>query len=433
MLHYFLILLAMQPSVLLPLYGVHRVVPMKRPWVYILLTLLTMDLLWAINILWLPRPVAALDFLNLAVGFFYLLFAQPRGQKLLSLFTYAVMIAVPLVVVNLMANVITLLPQSMEITLAQMVDLNHPLYPVMSLLVGLFSILPVLVAAWGLKRIFSTLQDSKGLLWFLSIPVSQTFLLLMLNFRLDQARAYGPWAGIIFGVILCVAADIACLLGYRRYYQLSQQARQVRQAEQQLNIQSEYYREMQSNILAVNQIRHDLKNQLKTAYYLLEQGHPEEVRQQLEELQGYIQQKVGTHYCDNLMVDAVLTEKASVCRQLGIDLQITALVPMDLPIESAHLCSTFSNMLDNSIEATKKAGIQSGPIVLRSDIHGSYLTVFCSNPGPAPTKVDQRDVLRQHGLGLQILNRLARFYDGNLQTDFRDGRFQLTMMLKIKE
>ena len=59
--------------------------------------------------------------------------------------------------------------------------------------------------------------------------------------------------------------------------------RQLQTAEQQLNVQTDYYRQLQENILAVNQIRHDLNNQLTAAYRLLDEGQNEQVRRQLEE------------------------------------------------------------------------------------------------------------------------------------------------------
>lgn len=49
-------------------------------------------------------------------------------------------------------------------------------------------------------------------------------------------------------------------------------------------------------------------------------------------------------------MDAVLSDKAMLCREKGVALTISTELPAELPIESTHLCSIFSNLLDNSIQ-----------------------------------------------------------------------------------
>ena len=272
--------------------------------------------------------------------------------------------------------------------------------------------------------------ESRLLLYFMSIPCSQAALLAMLTENIGALNQIHGWILILTAALLCIGADFASILGYRKILELQLIADQVQQAEQQLRTQNEYYGEMQESILKVNRIRHDLNNQLKTAYYLLEQGHSEEVRAQLDTLKSCIQDHVGTRYCENLMVDAVLREKAARCRQLEIPLELHVLVPADLNIESAHLCSAFSNLLDNCIAAAQKAGPGSGPIRLRSDVHKGYLTISCSNPSVPPRQETRQDILRRHGLGLEILGRLSKLHSGSFETDFRDGRFYVSLILK---
>ena len=312
----------------------------------------------------------------------------------------------------------------------RLLDMKDPAYLVVELINALIVIPLLYVFSFQMRKLAVAAPGGGRLAWFLVIPLSQTALMFIVNQHLEYSSSPKVWAFILSGAILCITADLACILGYRKYHELDEMAFQVRNAEQQLNTQREYYHEMQENILKINQIRHDLNNQLKTAYYLLEQGHPDEVRKQLDSLKSCISDHVGTRYCDNLMVDAVLREKAGLCESEEIPLELDALVPADLRIDNAHLCSAFSNLLDNCIAAAKKAGKGSGPIRLRSDIHRGYLVIACSNPSVPPNFENKTDIMRRHGLGLEILSKLAVLHDGSFETDYRDGRFYVTMMLK---
>ena len=430
MLHPLLVLLALQPSCLCAVHTIHRIRPLKHPAIYCCLTLGTMDLLWILNQMVLPDSSDIISFMILFAGFFYLPFFAQEGHRLHALFGHAIVMALALVTIVLTEHLVIALCPLFGANPRQVTSMSEPAYLIM-ILCNACTTIPLLL--WFSRHMRSLIVSSAGtsrLIWFLVIPFSQTALLFLVNQHLEYSSTPRIWAFLLSGALLCITADCACILSYRKYHELEYMENQVHQAEQQLNTQGEYYREMQENILKINQIRHDLNNQLKTAYYLLEQGHPEEVRRQLDTLSSCIQNHVGTKYCENLMVDAVLREKAGQCENLNIPLELNALVPADLKIDSAHLCSAFSNLLDNCIAAAKKAGPGSGPIRLRSDIHRGYLVIACSNPSVTPSFVNKADILRRHGLGLEILAKLSALHSGQFETEFRDGRFHVTMMLK---
>ena len=425
-----LTLLTMQPTCLCAIQSVHRIRPVKHPVIYCTLTLATMDFIWLLNQYILPKPNALLNYVTLFAAYFYLPFFAQEGHRLHAMLAHAIVMTLTLIAVTITEHVTMAIAALQGFNPRKLIDINDPMYLVMVLINASIVIpLQLLLTSYMKKQIVPTAGTSK-IVWFLSIPLSQTALLIMVNRYMQFDNTLRVWAFLLTGALLCIGADFLCIFSYRRYHQLQYMTNLVNQASQQLKTQNEYYHEMQDSILRVNQIRHDLNNQLKTAYYLLEQGHPEEVRAQLDSLQACIQNRIGTKYCENLMVDAVLREKAARCRQLEIPLELHVLVPADLNIESAHLCSAFSNLLDNCIAAAQKAGPGSGPIRLRSDVHKGYLTISCSNPSVPPRQETRQDILRRHGLGLEILGRLSKLHSGSFETDFRDGRFYVSLILK---
>jgi sensor histidine kinase regulating citrate/malate metabolism len=85
-----------------------------------------------------------------------------------------------------------------------------------------------------------------------------------------------------------------------------------------------------------------------------------------------------------------------------------------------HLCSVFSNMLDNAIAACVKAQSRDKPLIrLSSIVDGDYLIVKTTNPSEKPNS----KAAPGRGYGLRILSELAERYGGNFQCHYREGVF----------
>ena len=108
-------------------------------------------------------------------------------------------------------------------------------------------------------------------------------------------------------------------------------------------------------------------------------------------------------------------------------------MPPQLPIENAHLCSAFSNLLDNGIQGASNSGAAEKAIELRAAVQKDCLVIRCRNTAAAPEKKDRSDPLRSHGLGLDILSRLAKTYGGSFQAGYGDGEYTAILILRFPE
>ena len=282
----------------------------------------------------------------------------------------------------------------------------------------------------GLPRV----RLSPTLLFLLLIPISQALLMNIINRFLSYGISIGGIKQLYgLAVLLSVAADVGFAFGMRKIQQIEELRQQVRRANEQLEVQMGYYRQLQESILTVNQIRHDLSNQLQAAYHLMDSGQTELARQQLNQLQRDVGPRVGPRFTSNLLVDAVLSDKARLCREAGITLTISTEVPAELPIENTHLCSIFSNLLDNSIQGVLNSDGAQKQIELQASVRGNCLMIRCANPAKKPLRNQRHDPLRTHGLGLGILNTIASKYNGTLNTEYRDGSFRTDLCIPLPE
>ena len=433
MLNIILCVLALQPAIFCTGWFLKDVVRVRKPLTYTLLTSVLVNVGWVLNNLILPERNIFLEILMYpAIYFTCLMIYVDPAQRLRALLVQALYIYTPTVASLVMGMMILPIIRYTGADARDFLDMQGRYYPWISLLINTACVFFL----WGESRILSLLlqpaKESRSLLWFLFIPLSQIVLVTMYgNFFFLGSQYSGELSSFIFAVLLCIASDIVCIIGFRKYSRLQKAARELEETRHQLQLQTDYYRNLQTDILRINNIRHDLKNQLQSALYLMKQGNTPEADRQLELLNRELCKKVGSRYSENLMVDAVLTEKARACEEKNIRLLISAPVPQQVRIESAYLCSAFSNLLDNAVEGTLHSGHPEGPIDLSCDIQGPYLTISCKNPGNQPREKKNTDLLRPHGLGLDILREISRKYDGSFHTDWKDGIFQANLILKI--
>ena len=427
MLYKLLALLAMIPGCFMMNWFMRKALPIKRPLLYAVLATGVACLLWLVNQMVLAEPTVLLELAVVPAGIGTLMFFT--DQKLRGAIVCAVMHLAQVIGAVLCLYVCVGL-MHVDVSESMMPGTVNFIY--CSAVTSCVSIL----LEYGTMRLLQKLPAGTDLnaryTWFVSVPISQLVLLNLATRRVFDLNGYvGFTLAMVLCVVLCAAADGACILAYRKLRQLERLKIQVVQVEKSMDQQTAYYEQLQQQILAVNQIRHDLNNQLQAARYLLQKGDSKQVSEQLDILENSVRDRVGPRYCENLVADAVLSMKAEECRKQGVRLDASILLPLELPIRNAHLCSIFSNLLDNSIQGIRETGREGGTIRIRSDIQKNYLTVTCTNPAVEPRKQSSRDVLRQHGLGLEILEHLAKMYRGSMDTCYRDGSFTVTIFLSI--
>ena len=422
------------PSTVFLFYLQSKTVPMGHPKRYVLFSSLLQISLWVTNHYILPSAASAVDTVSiLGIFLFAWLFAE-GGCRLKSLVSMIVYMAAGILANCIVGMAAFPIAESLGYSAEFLVDKYQYANAVMCL-ICFFPIAALNYLAYLLlKRLWNAPGSFRWLLLFVPLPVSQILLLNLLN-RVIPFTGQGAGASVtlILATAFCFAADVCAWIAIWKFHRAEQLKVRLQMTEEQLNTQVAYYRELQDNILAVNQIRHDLNNQLQAAYHLLETGANEQARSQLDVLQDSIKNRVGPRYCSNLMVDAVLAEKARSCRELGIRLDINANLPSQLPIENAHLCSAFSNLLDNSIQGAQQSCAAEKSILLRASVRRDCLIIHCVNSAAAPARKQSKDILRLHGLGLGILDRLASQYNGSLDTLYQNREFDTTLILRFPE
>ena len=306
-----------------------------------------------------------------------------------------------------------------------------------------------------LQRIFPQMQSLAdvpptwavmiNLVYFPAVPISFIIATLLGNRlhptdRAKEFRYYIPfllilWMELIFPMAYILVTgqataaaliiSVVMLLGYvvvsltlihmfRQIQQGTEAQVTAKRTQDALAFQISYYNQIHDHIASIRKIRHDMKNEIQATLYLLEDGQIDRAKRQLTELAQSVNATGYDRFTGHAVVDAVISAKQSECRQKGIGLQVDGQIPEDIPFSGVDLCSVFSNLLDNAIQASQ--GTDAGVVAMHVKYLHPRLLVACENPVSREEASEKKAAAldAEHGWGLEILKSLAEKYAGGM-------------------
>jgi len=237
---------------------------------------------------------------------------------------------------------------------------------------------------------------------------------------------FATWTAFwVLGVLLSLAADLI-LLAYTVLQEKKTEAEKaLREARHQMELEQFHYQEVEQRREDLTKICRDWGNQLVSVAALIRSGEESPAQELIRSLSEEINKTKENPYCAIPVVNAILTEKAQECAAAELGFYVELDIPARLSVEPLHLCSIFSNLLDNAIAACKQVNATPPIIHLSSKVDGDYLFIKVVNPSAAPPKKP----LPGRGYGSRILSDLAARYGGDYQTGYRDGIFTAVVSL----
>ena len=186
-------------------------------------------------------------------------------------------------------------------------------------------------------------------------------------------------------------------------------------------------------------LRHDLRHFTRLIQGSLDRGDLDSARQvtALLEEKASALMRAGDlkRYTGRPLLDTVLSQAQERARELGAGFTVGVDLPDHLPMEDTELAVTFSNALENALNAVAQEPPGAGRWVA---VHGKnlgsqYLLEF-ANAFSGQVELDSKTSLPQggaqgHGYGTQSIARFAKRYSGAVDCQVKDGKFLLRVLL----
>lgn len=259
----------------------------------------------------------------------------------------------------------------------------------------------------------------------LMIPASQ--ILLVVGYICSQQKL-DLWG--LSGILVFLIADGVLfyeLICGRKKEEIQKEIEEVSYLQEIECIRHEMFAEKEQELLHLKQIFDD---QLENIRKRIANGEVEAAKVEMDHFQKNLDETRPEEYCQNRVVNAVMSEKAKQCRKKNIELDAELMVPAALRMDALQICSLFSNLMDNAIEAvTIENTKECRWIRVNTEVKNAYLCIKISNPA-APSHVvrKKRD---GHGYGTKIIQDIVKQYDGVYKTEYRQRVYTATLGIKI--
>ena len=270
-------------------------------------------------------------------------------------------------------------------------------------------------------------------LLILLILIAASFILIsLLEINLNTG-VYGKEQGHILGIFTLQLVILGCCTFLALH--ISKMNQRINESKivaiqldkQKAMIEKAYQMQRDTKILS-----HDLKHYAMAWTGLLGNGKVEEAKEQMADFIGVVN-SIGTdvyYVVDNEMLNAVMFEKAQICKQKKIRVrwQITTNYPKEREMDMAIV---FSNLMDNAIRAEEALpeekrfiGVECFEVNnIRHFIVTNYIeeSVLDRNPSLHTTKEDGEN----HGLGILSVKKVVEQYEGLMDISEEDSQFMV--------
>ena len=250
----------------------------------------------------------------------------------------------------------------------------------------------------------------------------------LIIFRLDDFKILRIVAVFIN---TCLILEVINKIRYKL-----QEKRNMKIAEEKEKILYKYYKVAKENNENASMIKHDLKNQIQIAYAMRNKN--DNFVNILEDIDAELD-KVNTNiYSKNEILNTVLLLKKIEAKKFDINMvyKIDKSISLD-SMKDSDVCKLFSNILDNSIEASKKTDDKK--ILLKLCKRNDYIVLICENTYKEELRknilgfLTTKENKKEHGYGIKIIKSISDKYSGEMNIQAKNGSFKVIMVFYIKK
>ncbi|MBE5828204.1 MAG: sensor histidine kinase [Butyrivibrio sp.] len=256
----------------------------------------------------------------------------------------------------------------------------------------------------------------------------------MLNYLQPYGSNMVQWYTIIYAVMMMAAAVIEYeLTAYQIDKKASDEKISFYQKERTQRLQRllEIY---ESNELTIRKYKHDVKHFNRVLASFIQNKEYESAANYLREFDSMLETVTAVSFCDNKVVNELLSIYANRCQKMGFKPRFKVTVPDHFPMEDPDLTSLVANALENACEAQRLIPEEKRSLLFELSYDGRKLKLFTKNPCAVETTfsdnglpISTRQV--QSGVGTTQIKAIAEKYGGVASFTQNDGVFTVKAVM----
>lgn len=283
-----------------------------------------------------------------------------------------------------------------------------------------------------LKAKHRMLMDRLKVNWwiFSFIPMSFTGLICLVNYYfLDFHGVTRNYPVLLMICILMLLVYILIFYTFQTAGDAMERERIAGNMKEQILLQKKQYEFYLQKREAERIFRHDARHRDSILISYLENGEVEGAKEFLKKELAEIEKNAKIPFCENTLINAVLSEYRTKAEQEGLEFSARIQMPKELACDEAEFCVILSNLLENSLDAAKSYIA----ISIKHLNHQLSLNVKNDYEGELKKSAENNYLTTKpqgSGLGLKSVEAILKSNSGFLKIEDTDGVFDVFATLK---
>ena len=235
---------------------------------------------------------------------------------------------------------------------------------------------------------------------------------------------------------LLIISNICLVLSIRKSILDNKMIAEGNLIKEKMKIQYTHYINTQQDYMKVRQLHHDIKNHIACIEGVIQSN--QDATNYISSIEDELDRYDNSFNTGNMILDIILNEKNKVCKESNIKLSIDINnIETCNFIETIDICSIFSNIFDNAIEACEKISNSDKEINLRGTIVNNFFVIRMENTKQNKIniknnyiKTDKTDTYL-HGLGLKSVKDSVSKYNGEVVIEHSENRFIMKIFIPL--
>lgn len=192
------------------------------------------------------------------------------------------------------------------------------------------------------------------------------------------------------------------------------------------------------NMKAFDQItkiyRHDLRHHFSFLLNLAEQGELTQIVNYIKENIDNINAVTPRKYCDNEILNLILSNFAKTADEMGVDYDFSIDFPKNQPLSNTEICVLFSNIMENAMNAMKKIPQEQRIFCIKIKEYNNNLIITADNTYNGETVIIENVPFtnqNDHGYGTKCIMSIAKKYNGFSDFKSTGKMFQLMVVIPL--
>lgn len=184
-------------------------------------------------------------------------------------------------------------------------------------------------------------------------------------------------------------------------------------------------------------LRHDMRHYSGMIDSMLDRGAYDEIRNVTKHINTVADENKLTKYCDNLVINMMLSSVMEQADTLGIGVRRDIVIPKDIPIDSYEFAMVIANLFDNAFDCVKDLSSDEKRVYAKIRCEDEYLLICIKNRYEKEIMFDEKTELprsqrgKGHGFGMQSVHAFSDKLGGNISCYCEDGMFNIILFAKF--